>query len=127
MSDQPHKHFQSLSYFQDIFNHTRIRLHDIMDTKGTSFQLVEDSAIENTESAAAGLNENAHSNRDIINLECGTTLDLSTEHRDYLISRHGTSDLEPLPSMDPNDPLNWPRWKVILDFTRSCPGVLTKS
>ena len=98
-----------------------------MDIKGTSFQLVEDSAIENAGSAAAGINENVHSNRDIINLERGTTLNLSTEHRDYLISRHGTSDLEPLPSMDPNDPLNWPTWKVILGSKRSCTGVLTKS
>ena len=126
MSDQPHEHCQSLSYFQDIFKHICIRLHDIMDTKGTSFQLVEDSAIENAELATAGLNENVHSNR-IINLEHGTTLNLSTEHRDYLISRHGTSDLEPLPSMDPNDPLNWPTWKVILGSKRSCTGVLTKS
>ncbi|RFU33790.1 hypothetical protein B7463_g2535, partial [Scytalidium lignicola] len=44
-------------------------------------------------------------------LENGKAGDLSPEHRDYLLARHGTLDLEPLPSMDPADPLNWPSWK----------------
>jgi hypothetical protein len=38
--------------------------------------------------------------------------DLSPEHREYLLQRHGTLDLEPLPSSDPADPYNWPAWKV---------------
>lgn len=48
----------------------------------------------------------------------GTYLDkeeqshLSTEHRDYLIQRHGTVDLDPLPTMGTADPYNWPTWKV---------------
>jgi len=29
---------------------------------------------------------------------------LSQEHRDYLIQRHGTLDLDPMPSDDPADP-----------------------
>lgn len=37
---------------------------------------------------------------------------LTPAHREYLIGRHGTVDLEPLPSMDPIDPLNWPTWRV---------------
>ncbi len=37
---------------------------------------------------------------------------LSAEHREYLLARHGTLDLHPLPSTDPSDPLNWPWWKV---------------
>lgn len=37
---------------------------------------------------------------------------LSPEHREYLLARHGTLDLDPIPSMDPADPLNWPSWKV---------------
>lgn len=37
---------------------------------------------------------------------------LTPEHRDYLIKRHGTVSLDPLPSADPADPLNWPSWKV---------------
>jgi hypothetical protein len=41
-----------------------------------------------------------------------TNQTLTSEHRDYLIERHGTVDLEPMPSMDPVDPLNWPSWKV---------------
>lgn len=37
--------------------------------------------------------------------------DLPDDHRAYLIARHGTLDLDPLPSADPADPYNWPQWK----------------
>lgn len=37
---------------------------------------------------------------------------LSKGHRDYLIERHGTLDLDPIPGMSPTDPYNWPTWKV---------------
>lgn len=39
---------------------------------------------------------------------------LSPEHQSYLLQRHGTTELVPLPSQDPSDPLNWPWWKVNL-------------
>jgi hypothetical protein len=48
----------------------------------------------------------------------GTYLDkdevshISQEHRQYLIERHGTFDLDPLPTMGTADPYNWPQWKV---------------
>lgn len=37
---------------------------------------------------------------------------LSESHRSYLLERHGTLDLDPIPSIDPADPYNWPLWKV---------------
>lgn len=37
---------------------------------------------------------------------------LSESHKLYLIERHGTLDLDPIPSTDPADPYNWPLWKV---------------
>lgn len=37
---------------------------------------------------------------------------LSEEHREYLMRRHGTLDLDPMPSMDPADPYNWKLSKV---------------
>lgn len=37
---------------------------------------------------------------------------LSKAHQDYLIQRHGTLDLNPVPGMGPADPYNWPTWKV---------------
>lgn len=37
---------------------------------------------------------------------------LSAEHRQYLMRRHGTLDLSPVPSMSDADPFNWPAWKV---------------
>jgi hypothetical protein len=36
---------------------------------------------------------------------------LTDEHKQYIMTRHGTLELDPLPSMSPNDPLNWPSWK----------------
>ena len=37
---------------------------------------------------------------------------LSEGHRKYLLARHGTLDLEPLPAWGDADPYNWPHWKV---------------
>lgn len=42
--------------------------------------------------------------------------DLPDNHRAYLISRHGTLDLDPLPSADPADPYNWPQWKKMANL-----------
>lgn len=39
-------------------------------------------------------------------------LSISAEHREYVLQRHGTLQLDPIPSADPADPLNWPGWKV---------------
>ncbi|KAF2168890.1 hypothetical protein M409DRAFT_20904 [Zasmidium cellare ATCC 36951] len=39
------------------------------------------------------------------------TQSLTPEHREYLIQRHGTVDLDPLPDPNDKDPLNWPAWK----------------
>ena len=40
------------------------------------------------------------------------TPQLTREHHDYLMQRHGTIDLEPLPGHGNADPYNWPAWKV---------------
>ena len=37
---------------------------------------------------------------------------LSQEHREYLLARHGTLELDPVPTMSDADPYNWPSWKV---------------
>jgi hypothetical protein len=37
---------------------------------------------------------------------------LSEEHRQYLLARHGTLDLDPVPDMNDADPYNWPTWRV---------------
>lgn len=44
-------------------------------------------------------------------INTGAAAHLSQEHRDYLIARHGTLELDPIPSSDPADPYNWPAWK----------------
>lgn len=37
---------------------------------------------------------------------------LTQEHQDYLMKRHGTLDLDPIPGPGDADPYNWPQWKV---------------
>jgi len=38
---------------------------------------------------------------------------LSQQHREYLLQRHGTLDLDPVPGLGGADPYNWPTWKVL--------------
>ncbi|KAL1645252.1 hypothetical protein SLS58_003959 [Diplodia intermedia] len=47
---------------------------------------------------------------------------LAPEHREYLLQRHGTLTLDPLPSADPADPYNWPSWKVTYCMLFNCMG-----
>jgi hypothetical protein len=37
---------------------------------------------------------------------------LSFEHEQYLLQRHGTLDLDPVPQPEDADPYNWPQWKA---------------
>ncbi|KAL2797102.1 major facilitator superfamily domain-containing protein [Aspergillus keveii] len=54
---------------------------------------------------------------------------LSEQHQAYLLGRHGTLDLDPVPSMDPADPYNWPSWKkscnLALVAFHACMGTFT--
>ncbi|KNG90364.1 MFS multidrug transporter, partial [Aspergillus nomiae NRRL 13137] len=67
------------------------------------------------------------SEADIQNVDA-TSL-LSDQHRDYLLQRHGTLDLDPIPSMDPADPYNWPLWKKVANLSlvafHACMGTFT--
>lgn len=40
--------------------------------------------------------------------------ELSEEHRAYLLQRHGTLDLSPIPDMSDADPYNWSQTKVTI-------------
>ncbi|KAJ6027626.1 uncharacterized protein N7446_003778 [Penicillium canescens] len=54
---------------------------------------------------------------------------LPKAHRDYLMERHGTLDLDPIPGMGAADPYNWPEWKkmmnLILVAFHACMGTFT--
>ena len=63
-----------------------------------------------------GVAEKDHAALENSHLEDGAIGDLSLEHRDYLIERHGTVALNPIPTMDPADPLNWPSWRKNLNL-----------
>lgn len=57
-----------------------------------------------------------------VDLEEKRDLDISLEHREYILQRHGTLELSPFPSASAADPLNWPSWKVkiiISSFSRT--------
>lgn len=41
---------------------------------------------------------------------------LSQEHRDYLLRRHGTLNLDPLPGPGDADPYNWTNWKKVANL-----------
>jgi hypothetical protein len=93
-----------------------------METKPTRQEVESDalsSRTTNTPTNEAmngnGVVEKDHAITDSNQLESGMAgeLLLSPEHRNYLMARHGTVDLAPMPTMDPADPLNWPAWKVI--------------
>ncbi|KAH6874058.1 major facilitator superfamily domain-containing protein [Thelonectria olida] len=43
-------------------------------------------------------------------------LQISPEHRQYLVAHHGTANLAPLPRMDDADPLNWTKAKKITNL-----------
>jgi hypothetical protein len=45
-----------------------------------------------------------------------TTDALSPEHREYLLQRHGTLELDPIPGMGDADPYNWTSSKVCSPF-----------
>lgn len=42
--------------------------------------------------------------------------DLSDEHREYLLHRHGTLDLDPIPDMSDADPYNWSQKKKVINL-----------
>lgn len=45
-------------------------------------------------------------------INTGAAAGLSQEHRDYLLAKYGTLELDPIPDMGDQDPFNWPKWKV---------------
>jgi hypothetical protein len=74
-----------------------------------------------SQSSSAG---EKHQHKDIESADIPAFIDLNDgvpvlteEHRDYLIRRHGTIDLDPLPSADPADPYNWPQWKKVVNLS----------
>ncbi|PYH96036.1 MFS general substrate transporter [Aspergillus ellipticus CBS 707.79] len=56
---------------------------------------------------------------------------LSPSHREFLLQRHGTLDLDPIPSPSDADPYNWPTWKkltnLVLVAFHACMATFTAS
>ncbi|EKG18724.1 Major facilitator superfamily [Macrophomina phaseolina MS6] len=46
----------------------------------------------------------------------GPDTSLSEAHQEYLLSRHGTLDLQPVPEMNDADPYNWPKRKKVANL-----------
>ncbi len=45
-------------------------------------------------------------------IEKDELVEITPSHREYLLQRHGTLELDPIPDMGGADPYNWPAWKV---------------
>ncbi|KAL1846962.1 hypothetical protein Daus18300_014092 [Diaporthe australafricana] len=60
--------------------------------------------------------EEAQEPRDIQREYGDEVINLSDEHRDYLIQRHGTLDLDPIPDMSDADPYNWSQKKKVTNL-----------
>lgn len=49
-------------------------------------------------------------------IEKDQVVNLSPEHQEYLLQRHGTIDLDPVPGFGDADPYNWPQWKKVTNL-----------
>lgn len=49
-------------------------------------------------------------------LDKNEALNLSEEHRQFLMACHGTVELDPMPTMSAADPYNWPVWKKTMNL-----------
>lgn len=56
-------------------------------------------------------------------INTGAAAGLPQEHRDYLLARHGTLELDPIPDMGDQDPYNWPQWKVCILLAHFSPSL----
>ncbi|KAG7660342.1 uncharacterized protein J8A68_006152 [[Candida] subhashii] len=54
---------------------------------------------------------------DFSKVEVVSSEEISEEHKAYLLAKHGRYDLVPLPSMNDDDPLNWPNWLKHMQLT----------
>ncbi|KAK5132088.1 hypothetical protein LTR08_000338 [Meristemomyces frigidus] len=96
-----------------------------MDDKHNEDTGRQDFAAAHNQASAPGSNPDKESlNGSLLELgpratyiTTGAAAGISQEHRDYLLARHGTLDLDPIPSADPADPYNWPKWKKLANLT----------
>jgi len=62
--------------------------------------------------------ENIDKTQTYVNRNNAAIAGLSQEHIDYLLKRHGTLELDPLPGHGDADPYNWATWKVTQTLTQ---------
>ena len=97
---------------------------EITTSTPTSNMASEKSDVEQRDFAGANHSPSVKSKEDTQTLEdvelghratyinTGAAAGLPQEHRDYLLARHGTLELDPIPDIGDQDPYNWPQWKV---------------
>jgi hypothetical protein len=69
------------------------------------------TALEDSEKGPAGMQNDAPQNTDTY-IHANASSSLAPAHQQYLMERHGTLDLDPVPGPGGADPYNWPHWKV---------------
>jgi hypothetical protein len=89
---------------------TKMRSEDASTTAALSPAAVEkmsQASIDLLENGSYGL-RNTQTTQTYIPPDIG----LAPEHQEYLMQRHGTLDLDPMPGPGSADPYNWPHWRV---------------
>lgn len=72
---------------------------------------------DNTQNISGGIEKLNYSYDDLsVADDVKLILELKTEHHDFLMKRHGSVQLEPLPSLDLADPLNWSDWRKVYEL-----------
>lgn len=82
-----------------------------MNHQKQSIEIIDDGKFDGA-SVYSGRNDVELKQLTAVNVENVGAGSLTPEHREYLLQRHGTLALDPMPSADPADPYNWPQWKV---------------
>lgn len=67
---------------------------------------------EATEDFAQQKEDLEHANTHGTYLDINEASHITEEHREYLVRKHGTFELDPLPTTSDNDPYNWSTWEV---------------
>lgn len=71
-----------------------------------------DDQLDRMKTANDGLVDDVELGPKATYINTGETAGLSQEHRDYLLAKYGTLELDPVPDFGDQDPYNWPKWKV---------------
>ncbi|CUM57104.1 unnamed protein product [Debaryomyces tyrocola] len=94
-----------------------IDVERVTNDKMLSQYIKDVRSADNTQNISGGIEKLNYSYDDLsVADDVKLILELKTEHHDFLMKRHGSVQLEPLPSLDLADPLNWSDWRKVYEL-----------